>query len=225
MEVHPFDLRTSFGNLESNLMFLDITKVLNKEQKILEIGSGVGTLLKNLLDHGYNVQGTETDSEYIKKSKELYGNVPIILVNSELLPFGDNTFDVVISFDVFEHIPNSDNHLAEVKRVLKDGGYYLLQTPNKYTNIPFEIIRQRSLLAWKEDHVALHSYRGIIKRFTRNRFKIEILPIPVVTTFFKLKIDRYLGKFGLFLLKLINIDRLPLYLRTNFYIVAQKLTS
>jgi SAM-dependent methyltransferase len=223
METHPFDLRTNFGNWESNLMFLDTTKVLAKNQKILEIGSGVGTLLKHLLDQGYDAQGTETDNEYIKKSKELYGNIPITSVNSELLPFEDNIFNVVISFDVFEHIPNSDSHLAEVKRVLKNGGYYLLQTPNKYTNIPFEVIRQKSLVAWKEDHVALHSYKGIIKRFKRNGFKVEVLPIPVVTNFFRLKIDRYLGKFGLLLLHVINPDKLPRNFRTNFYIKAQKI--
>jgi SAM-dependent methyltransferase len=223
MMVHPFDLRTNFGNWESNLLFLDTTKIMTKNQKILEIGSGVGTLLKHLLDQGYDVHGTETDIEYIKKSKELYGNIPITLVNSELLPFGDNIFDVVISFDVFEHIPDSDGHLAEVKRVLKSGGYYLLQTPNKYTNIPFEVIRHKSLTAWKEDHVALHSYSEIIKRFQRDGFKVEILLIPVVTNFFKLKIDRYLGKFGLLLLHVINPDKLPRYLRTNFYIKAQKI--
>lgn len=219
---HVFDQRLDYGNFESNLKFLEACKVLDRNQKILEIGSGNGRLIKLLLDLGYNVQGTEIEKEYIENGKKVFGDLPITLVDSDILPFDDNSFDVVISFDVFEHIPDSDHHLYEIKRVLKDNGYYLLQTPNKYTNIPFEIIRHKSLTAWKQDHVSLHSYKGIIKRFTKNGFKVQVFDMPVVTKFFMNKIERYMGKFGLFLLKIINPDDLPMNLRTNFFIKAQK---
>lgn len=222
---HPFDFRVDYGNLESNLKFLELTNVLNGNQKMLEIGSGKGRLLKHLRDMGYDAQGTEIELEYIGKAKQLYGNLPITFIDSDILPFEDNSFDVVMSFDVFEHISDTDKHLNEVKRVLKKDGYYLLQTPNKYTNIPFEIIRHKSLTAWKEDHVALHSYKGLIKRFKKNNFNIEIFDMPVVNDFFKSKIERYTGKFGLFMLKIINPDKLPMNLKTNFYIKAQKSVS
>ena len=73
------------------------------------------------------------------------------------LGFSDSTFDLVLSFDVFEHIADSDAHLAEVARVLRPGGAYALQTPNKWTNSVFETIRWRSVTAWKADHCSLHS--------------------------------------------------------------------
>ena len=71
-----------------------------------------------------------------------------------------------MSFDVFEHIPDSDAHLLEVRRVLKPGGRYLLQTPNKWTNSVFETIRWRSLTAWQEDHCSLHSARELRSRLS-----------------------------------------------------------
>ena len=112
--------------------------------------------------------------------------------------------------------------LREVARVLVPGGQYLLQTPNKWTNTVFETIRWRSFTAWRADHCALHSYRQIIRRFGRHGFTTTFYPIPVVTDFFRWKVRRYLGAPGLALLAIVNPDRLPMPLRTNFYIKAVK---
>ena len=73
-------------------------------------------------------------------------------------------FDLVLSFDVIEHIPDTERHLLEVRRVLKPGGSYLLQTPNKWTNSIFETIRWRSVSKWRVDHCSLHTYRQLRQR-------------------------------------------------------------
>ena len=46
-------------------------------------------------------------------------------------PSPDNSFDIIISVENLEHLPNIDQHLFEVKRVLKPNGIYLIKTPNK----------------------------------------------------------------------------------------------
>jgi SAM-dependent methyltransferase len=217
-----FDKRVDFGNFDSNLEFLKKTGLLNKNKKILEIGSGTGRMLSHFIREGYTIKGLEKKETVIEKSKILYGDLPIQKVNSEILPFPDNSFDIVISFDVFEHIPDSDNHLKEVSRVLASDGYYLLQTPNKYTNSIFETIRWKSFTKWKSDHCSLHSYNQIVKRFNNCGFSVEFIKIPIVNEFFKRKIKRYLGNFGLLLIKIINPDKLPANLQTNFYVVAKK---
>lgn len=218
-----FDGRKEFGNLDANIRFLNEAHKINKKTKILEIGSGHGSMLNYLYEQGYDVKGIEINKSRIEGSKELYGNLPLELVTSEILPFPDGSFDVVISFDVFEHIPDSDKHLQEVSRVLKTGGFYLLQTPNKFANVIFETIRWKSFTKWQAEHCSLHSYWSILKRFKKNDFEgIEFYDIPIVTEFFKLKVKRYMGQFGLYLLKIINPDKLPLSLRTNFYLKARK---
>jgi SAM-dependent methyltransferase len=143
-------------------------------------------------------------------------------VDGPLLPFADASFDVVLSFDVFEHIPDSDAHLREVSRVLKPGGRYLLQTPNKWTNTVFETIRWRSFTSWRHDHCALHSYSQLQRRFERNGFDVRFADIPVVTAFFRRKLRHYLGAIAPLALAVGNPDRLPLPMRTNFYLVASK---
>lgn len=218
-----YDTRKDFGNLEANIRFLFQSGVIKKNEKILEIGCGTGSLLNYLLENGYDVQGVEKSKEFIRESTILYGYLPLFPVESEKLPFADNSFDLVISFDVFEHLPDSDGHLLEVARVLKPDGYYLLQTPNKYTNTIFETIRWKSFTKWRDDHCSLHSYREIVERLRRNRFEPEFYDIAVVNDFFRHKVYRYLGKPGLILLDIMNHDKLPISLRTGFYIKARKM--
>jgi SAM-dependent methyltransferase len=218
-----FEARHEFGNFEANLCFLHRAVALKQSQNILEIGSGKGGLIQYLLQSGCNVRGIDIDESYVNESKTLHGPLPIYLMSGEELGFKDSTFDIVLSFDVFEHIRNSDVHLREVKRVLKSRGSYLLQTPNKLTNVVFETIRNRTFIEWRQDHCSLHTYWQLTDRFRHNGFHVSFFDIPVVTKFFKSKIQAHLGKPGLFLLNVINPDRLPLYLRTNFYIKAQKI--
>jgi SAM-dependent methyltransferase len=224
-EHRPFEGRDDYGNFDANLQFLETAGPLPPRARVLEIGSGKGRLLRRLIENGYEARGIEVNAEMVAESRRLHGDLPLQQITGATLPFPDATFDAVLSFDVFEHIADSDAHLREVARVLVPGGQYLLQTPNKWTNTVFETIRWRSLTAWRADHCALHSYRQIIHRFRRHGFATTFYPIPVVTEFFKWKVRRYLGSPGLALLAVVNPDRLPMPLRTNFYIKAVKTPS
>lgn len=217
-----FDDRLEFGNFEANLAFLDAAGALTRGAKILEVGAGSGRMLQTLRQRGYDACGVEISEQRIAESRALYGDLPLRKIDGHDLPFSAASFDVVISFDVFEHIPDTDGHLREVRRVLKPGGAYLLQTPNKWTNVVFETIRWRSFTAFRVDHCSLHSYREIVRRLNRHGFDAEFYEVPVVTDFFRQKIRRYLGGAGLWAIRVANPDRLPLALRPNFFICARK---
>jgi 2-polyprenyl-3-methyl-5-hydroxy-6-metoxy-1,4-benzoquinol methylase len=208
------------GNLEANQRFLLESGVLVPGVRVLEIGSGRGTLLKWLLDQGAEAQGIEVSQTRIEESRKLYGDLPLRLTAGTGLPFVDQTFDVVVSFDVFEHIADSDAHLAEVQRVLRPGGSYLLQTPNKWTNTVFETLRWRSFTAWREIHCALHTASQLERRLAKHGFEATFADVPVVTPFFRAKVRRHLGWPGTLALAVFNPDRLPRRSRTNFYVRA-----
>ena len=217
-----FELRNEFGNTEANLRFLERVGRLAPGMRILEIGSGRGALLRHLARQGHSIEGVEVNPDRIEESRRLYGPLPLTRVEGTRLPFPDASFDVVLSFDVFEHIRDSDGHLREVRRVLVPGGRYLLQTPNKWTNTVFETIRWRSFTSWRDDHCALHSFRQLRRRLRRHGFRVTFADIPVVTDFFRRKLRHYLGPPAPLMLWLANPDRLPLALRTNFYVEATK---
>jgi SAM-dependent methyltransferase len=226
-----------FGNFEANVRFLEATGrvffppapvagggagLSAGPPEILEIGTGTGAMLHALVERGCRAVGVELRQDLIDEAHRWYGDdLPVRRVAGTALPFPDASFDLVVSLDVFEHIPDSDAHLREVSRVLRPGGSYLIQTPNKWMNALFETIRWRSL-KWREDHCALHTLGELRRRLERHGFTVRTYDVPVVNDFFRGKVRRYAGPIGAFALRLVNPDRLPLSWRTNLYVQATK---
>jgi cyclopropane fatty-acyl-phospholipid synthase-like methyltransferase len=210
-----------FGNLEANLRFVDETGVVRPGVRLLEIGSGTGAMLHAMIERGADARGVELRQDLIDQAHRHFGALPIDRVSGTTLPFADASFDAVTSFDVFEHIRDTDAHLSEVQRVLKPSGWYLIQTPNKYTNVIFETIRWRSFTRFREDHCSLHSMRQLVDRLQRHGFQSRAYDVPVVNDFFRHKVRTYAGWPGALALTIVNPDRLPLAWRTNLYVAAR----
>ncbi|MCB1825155.1 MAG: class I SAM-dependent methyltransferase [Gammaproteobacteria bacterium] len=85
---------------------------------ILEIGAGSGWQAQWLSNNGYKVTAVD-----IPESQYLQGKVfPIILYDGINLPFLDDSFDIIFSSNVLEHIPDPDKLDQELKRVLRSNG-------------------------------------------------------------------------------------------------------
>ncbi|MBN1765352.1 MAG: class I SAM-dependent methyltransferase [Sedimentisphaerales bacterium] len=207
------------GNIEVNLAFLERVKLLRQDHDILEIGCGIGILTNMLTRRGYRIKGTDIATEAIKYGRVKYPGADLEVQAGESLSFADGSFDMVISFDALEHIFNVDAHLDEVYRVLRDNGYYLLATPNKYISAPYDTIKSRGF-GWKWSHPSLQSWHELQHTLRRHGFSCEFFKMNSITDFTMRKLRR-LG-FLARLLKHIDTSRLPLWLQTNFYVVAQK---
>ncbi len=102
-------------------------------------GEGYGTCL--LSQDALRVVGIDIDPDTISSAKERYKreNTEFVTGSIDSLPFDDNTFDMVVSFETLEHVePKSQNaFLKEIIRVLKKDGLLMISTPNKavYTDL------------------------------------------------------------------------------------------
>lgn len=94
--------------------------------QLLEVGCGMGTDLLQLARRGFQVTGidlTEAGIALAKQRFALYGCVADLRVgDAENLAFEDSTFDVVYSFGVLHHTPDTEQAVGEVWRVLREGG-------------------------------------------------------------------------------------------------------
>jgi SAM-dependent methyltransferase len=85
-----------------------------------------------------------------------------------VIPYDDNSFDIVIAANTLEHVNHPERVFREVNRVLKPGGIFLVKTPNKYHYIPllsrltpFSFHRfYNKLRGLKEDDVFPTRYRA-----------------------------------------------------------------
>jgi ubiquinone/menaquinone biosynthesis C-methylase UbiE len=211
--------REQLGNLHTNLEFLAETDLLRQEDRILEVGCGIGSLTAELSRKGYNITGTDISSEAIKYGLEKYGDINLMVQPAEDLSFEDGAFDAVLSFDLFEHIAEIDKHISEVRRVLRPGGYYLFQTPNKYSNIIYETLRTKSM-QWRRYHPSLHSPGQLRRRMTRHGFKTRFVKMNPINEFTEKKLQA-LGLLGR-ILRRVDFRRMPLALQTNLYVIANK---
>lgn len=95
---------------------------LAKGMKLLDNGCGRGEFLHAFSKCGLITTGTDM-SDYCP-------NVQIVDLEVERLPFDDESFDVVFSKSVLEHISNMEHYMAEMKRVLKQGGVIIIMVPD-----------------------------------------------------------------------------------------------
>lgn len=94
---------------------------------VLDVGCGIGGILKYFKDQGCTVKGTDLGSEYVKYGKETYG---LDLNVSKLKDLKlDRKPDVIIYSHVFEHLLDLDGELAYIKSILNEGGILYLEVP------------------------------------------------------------------------------------------------
>ena len=101
----------------------------------LDMGCGNGDNVQSLIDQGYVAYGCDFQFKEGTYAEQLTAENKLRLIDSEnyRLPFDDNTFDVVISDQVFEHVQNYDVTLAEINRVTREGGAGLHIFPSKHS--------------------------------------------------------------------------------------------
>ena len=97
--------------------------------KVLEVGFGGGTFLRFAKERQWEITGTEINRYLVKAATENGYNV---INTNDLSNIDDNSFDLVVAFDVLEHIDQADllNFTNEVYRILKKGGSFIARFPN-----------------------------------------------------------------------------------------------
>jgi glycosyltransferase involved in cell wall biosynthesis/SAM-dependent methyltransferase len=97
---------------------------------ILDVGTGNGDIA-SYLGRGNNVVSTD-----VSDTRQNIQNFNFSICN-EYLPFKSESFDIIISNHVIEHVHDQKQHISEIKRVLKKGGFLYLATPNRLW--PYEV--------------------------------------------------------------------------------------
>jgi len=101
--------------------------------KLLDIGIGDGVyermLPKDVLEK-CEIYAIDISKTQLSRVKDIIKEGKIVDLNSEKLPYKNNTFDIVIVSELLEHVFYPDRVLKESIRVLKNGGYFLLTYPN-----------------------------------------------------------------------------------------------
>ncbi len=99
-------------------------------KRFLELGCNEGMVCYHLQSMGKTAVGIDIKSTYFDE-RAIKKNIELLEMDARDLKFEEESFDMVFSFDCFEHFPNPDKVLEEAIRVLRKGGliYILFSLP------------------------------------------------------------------------------------------------
>lgn len=165
--------------------YQEITGLLSKEKPIpvlLDIGCGTGQFSISIIKSGiadkvFGIDISQKMIDYAKRNVIISGiatkKIDFINTSADVLPFSNDSCDYVTCLNSFHHYPNPDQVLAEIKRILRNGGKLLILDPFKDN-----IIR----LSWswilkaifREGQVSYYSQKEINEILLRNGFNVKM---------------------------------------------------
>lgn len=119
--------------LNEHLCRYRFAQLLVEDKVVLDVGSGVGYGSKILAEKAGSVLALDVAVEAIRYAGERYAgeNIELVVGDCHQLPLASDSVDVVVSFELIEHLQAQQAHLLEVSRVLKPDGLTVISTPNR----------------------------------------------------------------------------------------------
>jgi len=136
-------------------------------KRVLEVGCGMGTDLLQFARAGAEITGIDrstTALDLARKRLELYKvKGEVREADAETLPFSDSSFDLVYSWGVIHHTPNTEKAVEEIYRVLKPAGRILIMIYHKYSWAVLHILMKYGVL---KGELVTRGFRETISRHT-----------------------------------------------------------
>jgi SAM-dependent methyltransferase len=167
----------------------NLVKPYLENNNLLDIGSGAGAFLNTVYEKGVNAFGVEPDKETRESSIKKYGiNVK---EESALSEFDKDYFSVITMWHVLEHVPNLEERVLEIKRILSPNGRLFVAVPN-HTSFDANYYKEH----WAAYDVPRHLYHfspvTIRKLFNKHNMVLEqVIPMKFDSFYVSMLSEQY----------------------------------
>ena len=126
-------------------------------KKLLEIGCNTGYGSATLADLPGEMHAIDVSEKAIRTAKDEHGDsgIHFRVTDGRQLPFGSDEFDVIIAFQLIEHVVDADALLQDIRRVLRKDGLLLMTTPNG------EMRLDPGMKPWNKFHVREYAHQEL----------------------------------------------------------------
>jgi len=142
-----------------------------RDAVLLDVGCGNGIKTQYHRDLVDSVVALDVSFRQLKRAKKL--GFEVVAASATSLPFQKESFDIVTSFHVVEHVNDDLAMMNEISRVLKPNGKAILVTPNRMriTSILYRfLIRSRVVYPFNPNHVHEYTLEDLHTLFANSRF-------------------------------------------------------
>ena len=142
-------------------------EAVRQTNRLLDIGTGAGTILEVARDLGWEGFGTEVSRLAFETSKAKGFNMFLGFLSDAA--FQDEYFDVVTASEIIEHLPDPQSELSEIYRILRPGGLFWGTTPSA-RSLSFRLLGANWSVISPPEHLQLFSRQAITRMFVRAGF-------------------------------------------------------
>jgi 2-polyprenyl-3-methyl-5-hydroxy-6-metoxy-1,4-benzoquinol methylase len=144
-----------------------------KDKIVLDYGCGEGYGANILAQRAKRVFAVDSSAEVINEAKQKYPaeNIEFKFVDPDVgisSVFAENSFDMIVSFQVIEHISDPARYLSQIYDLLKPEGKFYLTTPNASQRLlPFQ-------KPWNQFHIKEYTHDSLYEALNKHFLKIKI---------------------------------------------------
>lgn len=163
-----------------HLKAYDLVRERARDRRVLEIGCGAGYGAAQLAEVAEQIVGVDIDPDSLRRARD-EGGVDVARSDpSRGIPFPAASFDLLVSFQVLEHIPpdHVDAFLDEIRRVLVPDGLFVVTTPNRRLRLlplqrPWNPYHAKEYTARELERVLGENFREVRVTGLRARPEVE----------------------------------------------------
>ena len=165
---------------------LKLINSLSNKGALLDIGAGTGDFLSVAKKDNWNVTGIEPNSK--AKSIAIQKGVSFA---DDLSTLENNSFDVITMWHVLEHVPNLEENISELKRLVKPSGTIIIAVPN-YKSFDAKYYQEFWAAFDTPRHLWHFSKTAIKKLFAKQNLELlEVLPMKFDSYYVSLLSEKY----------------------------------
>ena len=163
----------------------------------LDIGCSTGIITSLIKDHFSMAIGMDIDQGAVQYGKDssTSSRVQFLMADAMALPFKINSIDAIVCNHVYEHVPEANQMMDEIHRVLKEDGFCYFSAGNKYVvmeghyHLPFLSWLPKPLAHfylrltrkgdfYYEEHRSLRGLKQLVKKFRIHDYTLSIIQNP-----------------------------------------------
>jgi 2-polyprenyl-3-methyl-5-hydroxy-6-metoxy-1,4-benzoquinol methylase len=154
---------------------------------VLDVGCGTGYGTAHLAEVAKSIVGVDISKPALRWARKHYPNIKYIEMDVQHLQFSDSSFDLIVSSENFEHLPDQKAHVLELVRVLRPNGLCFIASPNPEMTVGHH----------NRFHTKENSYEELLALFSSHFGEVAIIEnslIPPTPTGLQMREKRLLNR-------------------------------
>jgi SAM-dependent methyltransferase len=178
--LRKYQSKNKFKQIALDLFFKALLGLEIDIETALDAGCGEGFAAMNLLTKHPQASlfGVDLSPEAVEQAKQIAPQMPTAVADVTKLPFPDKHFDMVVSLEVLEHLPQPEQAVAMYKRLSKR--YLLLSVPNEPVFRTLRMLEGSDLLRWGDhpEHINHWNFFSFARFLERQGLKVVGRRVP-----------------------------------------------